>query len=225
MLNIEDIPTSTIARVIRDTIIKLECDFFKVPLCITEIFIDEYYEEVIETFLVHGTFLDELITDHTFIETDMNKIVMWIIEYGENPLSGLMNSIHEQMMQSEPAKAIRADIKVITKFEELIKKRVVDKDKDTPTIFMDKLLSDIGILKNDLNNKEFNLFSKDNYYKSKYTKKRELTTILKEIAKKYNVISPSEQIRQLVENIPNNHNDKNTKLLQEYIIVRDHYSL
>jgi len=166
------------------------------------------YGGIIETFEIYGDFLNKIIIENIEDfedDQDLKNLFLWILAYSRNwQIKEIYN------IKNEPSKAIKKDLKTIRSFEEMIlnrfnnilKSKTSAKEHPHHKILIDRLLKSIKELHDDLDHKNFEIFSKESYYPPIPTTKEELKDILYTIVKKYNIVGASNSIKQLVDNIP-----------------------
>ncbi|WP_415405717.1 hypothetical protein ACLHDG_08095 [Sulfurovum sp. CS9] len=160
----------------------------------------DFFHDILDTFEKDSGFLDA-IPREDWLEV-IDKLISPIYDYTSKPAEVKMNK------KSPPAKRpkdkIEQEIKVIEKFQELLG---VICTAHTYCYFphakeIEEALNTAQILKDDLKNQTFDIFSKVDYYSREVPSKTEISNILDDIIKKYNLKGCSLDKDQLIANLP-----------------------
>lgn len=187
------------------------------------------YGLILESFEVHGNFLDEIaFSDNPDSSNDMLMIVDWIIAYSISWMQLTYNEFSKEddpdrvKRTEDPSKSIKRDIKIIQNFENLIKDRFdfmlkgnklrqkyIKEDhkkllteREEKTELIENLLAGVESLKKDLEEKTFQLFMREEYYQMGTISKQNLGRILATLAKKYKLSNHTIDQKQLIDDIP-----------------------
>ena len=153
---------------------------------------EEYYERIIESFELYGSFLDSIPFKERY-EVINDEILMWIERYIENVDT---KKFREEYPLSEANKEIQKDIKALSKFEDTILKRLWLHNHQA----YDELSTIIFALKKDIQEKNFEIIPKA-AYSDTFATKKELTNILDSLIQKYNIKGATVTKKQLVDHI------------------------
>lgn len=170
------------------------------------------FENILLNFEKYGSFLDSIpIKERGNIITA--KLFPWIKEYTKNSSNTKLEELFPFKENWEPEKEIKKPLKIIQKFEKMLHEIYDPKDdfikhfneKGVPPLaeeeqvytFLKEMLDNTEILRKDLEDANFKIFPKVNYYKFKKTSKKALEIILIGICKDYNIENVNDKIKTL----------------------------
>lgn len=186
---------------------------------------EEYYQESLElfnsilnSFEIFGGFLDCIpIEEREEIIQSRRKVfrngkidiiegkyglLQHIQEYLRRPQS--LELIKEYQGVDKPNRKVAKHLKIIKEFEELVSGAVQESDEGQYYIpYYDEILTTletINVLKDDLENKKFDIFSRYNYYAWKVETKTPLKNFLDDLIKRYKISNCQIDKKQLIDN-------------------------
>ena len=168
------------------------------------------YENILLNFETYGSFLDVIPMEERK-NIIIEQLFPWINAYARNPTVERMNELFPFPEKWEPKKEYQKPLKVIKSFEKMLQgiyeprddfinhfneKGVPPTDEEERVhIFLKEMLEKTEILRKDIEDKQFRIYPKANYYKFTKTTKEELSKILTNICDKYNIQNVKDAIK------------------------------
>lgn len=200
--------STTLTRLLEEHI--EEEDYGWLDYIFTDIEATDKYNKILEAFELYGSFLDcipledrEVIINGSVPDQKgiiSGTLIREILRYSQLPLQKEMKEIYPSR---DSQRLIKKTMNVINKFEELVDEIVYNSMEGRYPVknyaHLLLALETTQCLKEDLDKKEFKIFSKTDYYAWEVPTKKNLKNILNDLIYKYNIKGASIDKKALID--------------------------